>query len=188
MADDIATMTAPQATEELKRLAREIAYHDRLYHGDDNPEISDGAYDALRRRNDAIEARFPDSVRPDSPSQRVGAAPSESFDKVAHSRPMLSLGNAFHDDDVRDFVQRVRRFLGLGDGESVGLVAEPKIDGASAALRYVKGRFVLGTTRGDGQTGEDITANLRVVHDIPLELAGDDIPDILEVRGEVYMP
>lgn len=188
MADDIDTLSSAQAAEELERLAAEIADHDRLYHGEDNPEISDSDYDALHRRNDAIEARFPDLVRHDSPSRRVGAAPSEGFAKVTHSRPMLSLGNAFDDDDVRDFVTRVRRFLGLADDEAVDLVAEPKIDGLSAALRYEDGQFVQGATRGDGQTGEDITANLRVVHDIPHALTGDYVPDILEVRGEVYMP
>ncbi len=187
-AGDIDTLSAAQAADELERLAAEITRHDRLYHGEDNPAISDSDYDALRRRNDAIEARFPDLLRYDSPSRRVGAAPSEGFAKFTHSRPMLSLGNAFNDDDVRDFVQRVRRFLGLADDEAVDLVAEPKIDGLSAALRYEDGQFIQGATRGDGQTGEDITANLRVVHDIPHALAGDDVPDILEVRGEVYMP
>ncbi|MFP6740015.1 MAG: NAD-dependent DNA ligase LigA, partial [Alphaproteobacteria bacterium] len=187
-ADDIETLSAAQAADELERLAAEIAFHDRLYHTEDNPEISDAEYDALRRRSDAMEARFPDLVRHDSPSRRVGAAPSEGFAKVTHSRPMLSLGNAFNDDDVRDFVTRVRRFLGLADDEAVDLVAEPKIDGLSAALRYEGGQFIQGATRGDGQTGEDITANLRVVHDIPHALTGDDVPDILEVRGEVYMP
>ena len=184
----VEALSPAQAAAELERLAAEIARHDRLYHHDDAPEIGDAAYDRLRRRNDSIEARFPDLVRPDSPGLRVGAAPSEAFAKVTHSRPMLSLGNAFGDDEVREFVERVRRFLGLGEGETIDLVAEPKIDGASAALRYEQGRFVLGATRGDGQTGEDITANLRRVHEVPPELTGDGVPDVIEVRGEVYMP
>ncbi|MCH7555413.1 MAG: NAD-dependent DNA ligase LigA, partial [Proteobacteria bacterium] len=157
----IAALTRQQAAAELERLAAEIARHDRLYHHDDKPEISDGDYDALRRRNDAIEARFPDLMRPDSPSHRVGAAPSEAFDKVTHGRPMLSLANAFGDDEIREFVERLRRFLGLGDDQAVALVAEPKIDGLSASLRYEEGLFTIGATRGDGRIGEDITANLR---------------------------
>ena len=192
MAEEVANLAAAalspaQAKAELERLAAEIARHDRLYHRDDAPEISDAEYDGLRRRNDEIEARFPDLARPDSPSLRVGAAPSEAFAKVTHGRPMLSLGNAFGDDEVREFVERVRRFLGLGEGETVELVAEPKIDGASAALRYEQGRFVLGATRGDGQTGEDITANLRTLRDVPPELEGGGVPNVIEVRGEVYM-
>ncbi len=181
-------LTRAQAKAELARLAAEIARHDRLYHHDDAPEIDDAAYDRLVRRNADIEARFDDLVRPDSPSLRVGAPPSEAFAKVTHGRPMLSLGNAFGDDEVREFVERVRRFLGLGEDEAIKLVAEPKIDGASAALRYENRRFVLGATRGDGQTGEDITANLRTVHEVPPELTGDGVPDVIEVRGEVYMP
>ena len=181
-------LSRAQAAAELAHLAAEIARHDRLYYRDDAPEINDAEYDRLRRRNDEIEVCFPDLALADSPSRRVGAAPSEGFAKVTHSRPMLSLGNAFDDDDVREFVERVRRFLRLGEDEAVDLVAEPKIDGASAALRYEAGRFVLGATRGDGQTGEDITANVRGLRDLPLELAGDDLPDVLEVRGEVYMP
>ena len=184
----VEALSPAQAAVELERLAAEIARHDRLYHRDDAPEISDADYDGLRRRNDAIEAGFADLVRADSPNMRVGAAPSEAFAKVGHSRPMLSLGNAFDDDDVREFVERVRRFLGLGEDAAIDLMAEPKIDGASAALRYERGRFVLGATRGDGQTGEDITANLRGVRDVPLELTGDGVPDVIEVRGEVYMP
>ncbi|MFQ5958461.1 MAG: NAD-dependent DNA ligase LigA [Alphaproteobacteria bacterium] len=176
-----------QAEAELARLAAEIARHDRLYYVESAPEISDAEYDRLWRRNADIEARFPDLLRPDSPSRRVGAAPSDAFAKVTHSRPMLSLGNAFDADDVREFESRVRRFLGLGGDEPVAIVGEPKIDGLSAVARYEDGRFVLGATRGDGQVGEDITANLRTVRDLPLRLQGADAPEVLEVRGEVYM-
>ena len=183
----IAEMTRRQAAAELARLAAEIARHDALYHHDDDPEISDGDYDALRQRNDAIEARFPDLIRADSPSHRVGAAPSEAFDKVTHGRPMLSLGNAFEGGEIREFVERVRRFLGLAEDAAVELVAEPKIDGLSASLRYESGQFTQGATRGDGRIGEDITVNLRTLRDLPLRLIGDDPPALLEVRGEVYM-
>lgn len=183
---EIADLTPGQAKSELARLAREIANHDRAYHQKDRPVIADADYDALRRRNDAIERRFPDLIRPDSPSLRVGAAPAEKFEKVSHAQPMFSLGNAFNDNDVADFYNRVRRFLGL-DQEILALTAEPKIDGLSASLRYVGGDLVLGATRGDGQIGEDITRNLRTVSDIPQHIAGQDLPEIMEVRGEVFM-
>ena len=183
-ADDL---TREQAELELERLAAEISGHDQRYYQDDAPTVSDAEYDRLRLRNAAIETRFPDLVRDDSPSGRVGAAPAEKFDKVTHAVSMLSLGNAFNDDDVREFCDRIRRFLGLEADEKVDVTAEPKIDGLSASLRYESGRLVLGATRGDGQVGENVTANLRTVVDIPETLAGEGWPDVVEVRGEVYM-
>ena len=181
----VAELTEAEACKELARLAMDIGYHDARYYQDDAPEISDGDYDALRLRNAAIEERFPELRRKDSPSLKVGAAPSGGFSKVKHSRPMLSLGNAFNDDEVREFVARARRFLGLEEDVEVALVAEPKIDGLSASLRYEDGRFIVGATRGDGSEGEDITRNLRTLNDIPAYIAG--APAVLEVRGEVYM-
>lgn len=179
-------MTKDEAAETLAALAGEIARHDKAYHQQDEPEISDAEYDELRQRNSALEARFPDLVRPDSPSSRVGAAPASGFSKVAHSRPMLSLSNAFNDDDVVEFIARIRRFLGLDETETVEIVAEPKIDGLSASLRYENSNFKIGATRGDGTTGEDITANLRTIIDIPDTLP-PEAPEVFEVRGEVYM-
>jgi DNA ligase (NAD+) len=180
-------LSAEEAKTELARLAREIAKHDKLYYQEDTPAISDAAYDALHRRNADIEAIFPDLVRDDSPSLRIGAAPVERFEKVRHARPMLSLDNAFTEEDVRDFVARVRRFLGMGEDDELVLVAEPKIDGLSCSLRYEKGELVLAATRGDGAEGENVTANVRTIPDVPKKFHGRKAPDVFEVRGEVYM-
>ena len=179
-------LTPGQAAAELAALADEIAGHDRAYHQRDAPLVSDAEYDALRRRLEAIEARFPDLAGANSPSTRVGAPPAAGFAKVAHARPMLSLSNAFDADDVREFVARVRRFLGLGEDDAVELVAEPKIDGLSVSLRYEGGRLITGATRGDGTVGEDITRNLETVADVPGAIVAA-VPDVLEVRGEMYM-
>ena len=179
-------LTSAEAEKELDRLAKDIAEADRKYHGEDAPDLTDAAYDALRRRNADIEARFPLLVRADSPSHRVGARVSEKFAKVTHRVPMLSLDNAFSDEDVADFLGRVRRFLGLKEDDEIVVTAEPKIDGLSASLRYEHGVLVQGATRGDGQEGEDITANLKTISDIPLRLKSKP-PAVLEVRGEVYM-
>jgi len=176
-------LSATEAADELVRLAAEIARHDKLYYAKDTPALTDAEYDHLRIRNAAIEARFPDLVREDSPSLRVGAAPAEKFGKVRHRIAMLSLDNAFDADDAQSFVQRVQRFLNLSAPPII--TAEPKIDGLSASLRYENGKFVQGATRGDGREGEDITANVRTIGDIPHVIKG--APAVLEVRGEVYM-
>ncbi|MGZ8361815.1 MAG: NAD-dependent DNA ligase LigA, partial [Allosphingosinicella sp.] len=183
---DAAQLDETGAAAELERLAAEIARHNRLYHTDDAPEISDAEYDALVRRNTALEVRFPHLVREDSPSRIVGAAPAAHLSKVRHALPMLSLDNAFTEDEVADFSGRVRRFLNLPEDSEVPLTAEPKIDGLSCSLRYEQGRLVLAATRGDGTTGEVVTANARTIPDIPDRLAGD-APAVFEVRGEVYM-
>jgi DNA ligase (NAD+) len=180
-------LTEAQAKTELKRLAAEIGAHDKRYYQDDAPTVSDSAYDALRRRNEEIERRFPDLVRADSPSGRIGAAPAQKFAKVRHAVPMLSLGNAFSDEDVTEFAERVRRFLRLPEDEIVAFTAEPKIDGLSCSLRYEGGQLVNGATRGDGFEGEDVTANVRTLEDVPEKLKGRAVPDVCEVRGEVYM-
>jgi len=180
-------LTDAEAKAELKRLAAEITAHDRRYYQEDQPTVSDAAYDALRRRNDAIEARFPNLVRADSPSRRVGAAPARGFAKVRHAIPMLSLDNAFAEDDVRDFVARIRRFLRLSDDETIAFSAEPKIDGLSMSLRYERGELVTAATRGDGFEGEDVTANIKTLKAVPHRLKVRHPPAVCEVRGEVYM-
>ena len=178
-------MKEAEAANRLMRLAKEIARHDKLYHDRDAPEISDADYDALVRENRALEAEFPQLVRADSPSQRLGAAPTSSLAKVPHAKPMLSLDNAFSEDEVTEFVARVRRFLSLSADAPVALTAEPKIDGLSCSLRYEGGELVLAATRGDGTVGEDVTANVRTISDVPQSLCG--VAGVLEVRGEVYM-
>ncbi len=182
----VETLTRDEAAAELAALAAEIAGHDRAYYQADAPVVSDAEYDALRRRNDAIEVHFPDLVRPDSPSLKVGAAPAAAFGKVRHAVPMLSLANALNEGEVHDFVQRIQRFLGTPADTAFEFMAEPKIDGLSLSLRYEQRRLKQAATRGDGAEGEDVTANARTLADIPQTLPAD-APDIVEVRGEVYM-
>ena len=181
-------MNEAEAANELMRLARQIAHHDRLYHADDAPEIADAEYDALVRRNAELEAAFPHLIRGDSPSRKVGhAVASSPLSKVAHEVRMMSLDNAFTDEEVAEFVARVRRFLALSEDAPIVMTAEDKIDGLSCSLRYEHGRLVRAATRGDGQVGEDVTANVAHIADIPQQLDGADVPEVFEVRGEVYM-
>lgn len=180
-------LTRTQAEGELRRLAALIRHHDELYYRQDAPEISDAEYDALRRRNDEIEARFPKLIRPDSPSKRIGAPAADGFGKIRHRVPMLSLGNAFAAIDVEDFVERVHRFLKLPDDAPLAFMAEPKIDGLSISLRYVNGELIEAATRGDGMEGENVTRNVMTIKEIPHQLHGRDVPEIIDVRGEIYM-
>ncbi|MDH6267912.1 DNA ligase (NAD+) [Rhizobium sp. SG_E_25_P2] len=185
-ATPVELMQPEAAAEELAFLAKELARHDALYHGKDAPEISDADYDALKRRNEALENAFPDLVRPDSPTRKVGAAPAAGFQQVTHVRPMLSLDNTFSDEDVADFVASVYRFLGVLPDGSIAFTAEPKIDGLSMSLRYENRLLVTAATRGDGAVGENVTANIRTISEIP-ETLPEGAPDVVEVRGEVYM-
>lgn len=185
----VGRLTEEQASSELNELAEIIARHDRLYHGKDRPEITDAEYDALLRRNNALEARFPHLILPDSPSRRVGAEPAAGFRKIRHAVPMTSLENALTLDHMRKFLDGIRNFiLELQNPDvSIELVGEPKIDGLSCSLRYEKGLLVLGLTRGNGIEGEDVTANVKTIEDIPRRLQSEGWPDVFEVRGEVYM-
>jgi DNA ligase (NAD+) len=180
----VAGLSEADATRELAGLSTELARHDALYYAQDAPEISDGAYDALRQRLIAIEARFPHLIAHDSPSLRVGSAPADGFGKLRHAVPMLSLGNAFRDEDVHEFQQRVVKFL---SGEAVITTAEPKIDGLSISLTYERGKLLTAATRGDGNEGENVTANVRTIRDVPHVLTGDDVPERIDVRGEIYL-
>jgi DNA ligase (NAD+) len=180
-------LTPDEAEAELARLAEAIIAANIAYHQNDAPEITDAEYDALRRRNDAIEEAFPDLIRSDSPANAVGAPPAEGFAKVRHQLPMLSLAKAYTDQDVADFIDRGRRFFERDKDLEIAFTAEPKIDGLSASLRYENGVFIQGATRGDGAVGEDITANLRTIADIPHKLKGSGWPQSIEIRGEVYM-
>src|SRR4051812_12054302 len=184
---DVAKLAKAQAKVEHMRLSLELEAHNERYYQKDAPTVSDAAYDALRQRLEAIEAKFPELVTKDSPTQKVGAAPARGFAKVQHAVPMLSLGNAFSDEDVTEFVDRIRRFLKLDAEHIPALVAEPKIDGLSLSLRYENGELVRAATRGDGFTGEDVTANARTVKDIPNALKGRRVPAACEIRGEIYM-
>ena len=187
--DQIAFLSREKARMLAEVLSVEIVKHKTAYYENDAPVVDDATYDALQARLDALVAKYPDIVAVNDPALGVGIAPGKQapFSKVTHALPMLSLGNAFNDDDVAEFMTRARRFLSLGPNEPIDIMAEPKIDGLSASLRYENGRFVQGATRGDGQVGEDITANLKTIQDIPQQLIGDNIPAVVEVRGEVYM-
>ena len=182
----VADLTAEEAADEYQALGGAIAEADRRYHGEDAPTISDAAYDAMRRRYEALEAAFPALRAADSLSNKVGATPSEKFAKVTHRVPMLSLANSFADEDVVEFAARICRFLGLAEAELPVITAEPKIDGLSCSIRYERGELIVAATRGDGAVGEDVTANVRTIADIPNRLAGTS-PEVFEVRGEVYM-
>ena len=186
-AKPVAELDETDAAAELARLAADITHHDELYYRDDEPEISDAAYDALRARNDEIEARFPHLIREDSPSLRVGAPPVGAFGKVPHRVPMLSIDNAFTEDKVDAFLVSAKAFLGLAPEQPLEVTAEPKIDGLSITLRYERGRLIQGATRGDGYEGEDVTANVRTIGDIPKTVPAKDFPAAFEVRGEIYM-
>jgi DNA ligase (NAD+) len=189
----VAQLDEKAAKAELKRLAEAIAHHDRLYHAKDAPEISDADYDALRRRNAAIEQRFSQLVRADSPSRRIGAAPATGFAKVTHAKPMLSLDNAFDEEDVRAFFASVRNFfrrpedLERVEPATIEVAAEPKIDGLSCSLRYERGALKLAATRGDGVTGEDVTANVKTLKNVPHQMKGRGWPEHIEIRGEIYL-
>ncbi|ARN84054.1 NAD-dependent DNA ligase LigA [Candidatus Nucleicultrix amoebiphila] len=180
-------LTSDEAEKELAALAREIKYHDDRYYGEDNPLITDAEYDALRIRNHDIEKKFPLLVRPDSPSKRVGYAENTGFKKVTHSKPMLSLDNAFNEEDVEEFLARAKRFLALSDDLNIDVFAEPKIDGLACSLVYEEGKFTRAATRGDGNIGEDITENVRTLREIPHELFTASPPEFIEIRGEIYM-
>jgi DNA ligase (NAD+) len=186
-AKPVGELSETEAHAEHAALDQEIAEHDRRYHQEDRPTISDAEYDKLRRRYEEIETRFPALADEESRSRRVGAPPSEKFAKVRHRVPMLSLGNAFADDEVLEFVARVRRFLDLDAASTLAFTAEPKIDGLSCAIRYERGQLTRAATRGDGEEGEDVTANVRTIRAIPEKLNGNDVPEVLEVRGEVYL-
>ena len=183
----VSELDEAEAGSELARLAAEIAHHDELYYRKDEPEVSDAEYDVLRARNDQIEARFPHLVRDDSPSLKIGAAPVEAFGKVTHRVPMLSLGNVFDEEGLRDFLDRICRFLGLDSIDGLAFTAEPKIDGLSITLRYEGGKLVQAATRGDGYEGENVTANVRTIADIPKTIKSRGFPDPFEIRGEIYM-
>jgi DNA ligase (NAD+) len=178
---------AETAEAEIARLSAEIERHDALYYRQDAPEISDAEYDALRRRLAELEEAHPEFKHAESPTEKVGAAPVAAFGKIRHDVPMLSLGNAFDDQDVVDFVQRVRRFLNLGESDVLEITAEPKIDGLSISIRYEGGRLVQAATRGDGTEGENVTTNVRTIKEIPHVLKGKDIPDVIDIRGEIYL-